>query len=158
MIKSEIELRRRILTMEITSPVFKSGGNLPRKHTCDGENISPELHFNKIPIETKSLVLILDDPDAPVSTWTHWLVWNILPQKSIGENYKEGVFGKNDFGTIKYSGPCPPYGTHTYYFRIYALDSILDMAEGSTRFNLDKIIPMHVLAYAEIKCRYKKEK
>ena len=158
MLHNESNLHVHIANLEVTSPNFKLNDFIPRKFTCDGENINPQLNIAKIPDESKSICIIMDDPDAPVSTWTHWILWNIVPQKTIAQNFKNGVSGTNDFGTEKYSGPCPPYGVHTYYFRIYALDTLLTLKGFSKRQDLEKYMSGHVLAYGELTFKYKKEK
>src|SRR5256886_16016020 len=121
--------------MKVTSSGFQEGANIPSKFTCDGANTSPPLQISDVPSEAKSLVLIVDDPDAPSGLFTHWLVWNIDPKtQSIAEaNSAGGVEGKNDFGKTGYGGPCPPSGTHRYYFRIFALDQQLSLKPGARR-------------------------
>ena len=133
------------------------GETIPVKHTCDGENVNPELAFEDIPEETKSLSLIVDDPDAPGGLFTHWIVFNIDPKtQKIQENTPPatGVIGKNDFKNIDYDGPCPPSGTHRYYFRLFALDTMLDLKEGCNRAQLDSAIENHVIESAELMSRY----
>jgi len=120
--------------MKISSPAFQNNETIPARYTCDSDNINPPLYFEDVPEGTKSLVLIVDDPDAPSSTFLHWLVFNIPPEtKLIEENSVPlgAKLGKNDFGKIGYGGPCPPYGIHRYYFKLYALNKELDLAEGS---------------------------
>ena len=158
MIKIEDEIRNRIKTLEISSPSFLREGFIPRKFTCDGENINPEIHVDKIPDGAKSLVIIMDDPDAPVTAWTHWLVWSVFPKSIINENYKQGITGKNDFGTRKYSGPCPPYGLHKYHFRIYALNDLPILKPDISRVELQESISSSVIAYGELIGKYKREK
>ncbi len=120
--------------MIVTSSEFTESEEIPEKYTCDGKNASPPLTIDNIPDNTKSLVLIVDDPDAPSGTFTHWIVWNIPPNiHNIREFDKPGVVGTNDFGKIDYGGPCPPSGTHRYFFNVYALDKELELSEGSTR-------------------------
>ena len=99
----------------ISSPAFKNNKEIPRKYTCDGEDVNPQLDINGLPEETKSLVLIVDDPDAPMGDWVHWIVWNIAPTDKIKENSVPGVEGMNDFSKHYYGGPCPPSGTHRYF-------------------------------------------
>src|SRR5438034_3255667 len=128
--------------MKITSSAFQEGGNIPSKFTCDGGDTSPPLQIAEVRSEAKSLVLIADDPDAPSGLFTHWAVWNISPQtNSIAEgNPPKGVQGTNDFGRSGYGGPCPPSGTHRYYFKIFALDRELDLPAGTKRSQLDAAI------------------
>src|SRR6201993_3488928 len=128
--------------IKITSSAFQEGGNIPSKFTCDGGDSSPPLRLAEIPSGAKSLVLVVDDPDAPSGLFTHWIVWNISPQtNSIAEGSKpKGVHGTNDFGKSGYGGPCPPSGTHRYYFRIFALDRELDLPPSTKRSQLDAAI------------------
>jgi Raf kinase inhibitor-like YbhB/YbcL family protein len=138
--------------MKITSSAFQEGGNIPSKFTCDGSDTSPPLQITGVPSETKSLVLIADDPDAPSGLFTHWLVWNIPPQtNSISEgSAPKGVQGANDFGKSGYKGPCPPPGTHRYSFKIFALDRELDLRSGAKRRQLDAAMKGHVIAQGEL--------
>jgi hypothetical protein len=142
--------------MKITSPAFQAGGTIPSKFTCDGADMNPALRFEGVPAEAKSLVLIVDDPDAPSGLFTHWLIWNIDPKVTeIAEGSALiGMQGKNDFGKSGYGGPCPPSGTHRYYFKIFALDSDLDLAAGSKRAQLDAAMRGHVIAQGEMMGRY----
>jgi Raf kinase inhibitor-like YbhB/YbcL family protein len=134
--------------VKISSPVFKNKQMIPQKYTCDGENINPPLQISDIPKETQSLALIVDDPDAPSGDWVHWLVWNINPKtQSIGENEisEKAIQGINDFNRQNYGGPCPPSGTHRYQFKIYALDTILDLPPSSRKKDLEKAMENHIL-------------
>ena len=146
--------------MKITSSAFQEGANIPSKFTCDGENTSPPLQIADIPSEAKSLVLVVDDPDAPSGLFTHWTVWNIPPQTSaVGEgSAPKGVQGTNDFGKSGYGGPCPPSGTHRYYFKIFALDRELDLPFGAKRGQLDAAMKGHVVAQGELMGRYSRQK
>ena len=146
--------------MKITSSAFQQGGNMPSKFSCDGANASPPLQISDIPTEAKSLVLIVDDPDAPSGLFTHWAVWNISPQTTtIGEgSTPKGVQGTNDFGKSGYGGPCPPSGTHRYYFKVFALDRELDLPVGAKRSHLDSAIKGHVIAQGELMGRYSRKK
>jgi len=143
--------------MKVSSPSFSDGGYIPQKYTCDGENIFPTLKFSNIPEKAKSLVIIMDDPDAPGGTFTHWIVWNIPAnvteiKEGADLNYPQG---ENDFGDIGYGGPCPPKGTtHRYYFRVYALDTFLNLPEGATRSDLVKAMSGHIVAKATLMGRY----
>ncbi|RIJ42065.1 YbhB/YbcL family Raf kinase inhibitor-like protein [Pontibacter oryzae] len=136
--------------MEISSPSFKEGENIPTKHTCDGENISPALEIGALPEGVLSLALIADDPDAPAGTWTHWLMWDIPPLNGIPEGAAPGILGRNDFNQTNYGGPCPPLGTHRYFFRMYALNCTLNLPEGSTKDELLEAMRNHVLASGEL--------
>ena len=140
----------------VESPAFKANGTIPSKYTCDGKNISPELHVSMIPSGTVSLALIMDDPDAPKGTFDHWIMWNIPVQDKISEDSAPGMQGKNGKGDNKYTGPCPPSGTHHYHFRVYALDTKLNLAEGSDKQALLKAIEGHILATGEIVGLYKR--
>ncbi len=146
--------------MKITSSAFQQGGNIPSKFTCDGANTNPPLQISDVPPEAKSLVLIVDDPDAPGGLFTHWAVWNISPQTStIAEgSTPKGVQGTNDFGRSGYGGPCPPSGIHRYYFRISALDRELDLPFGAKRSQLDAAMKGHVIAQGESMGRYSRKK
>jgi Raf kinase inhibitor-like YbhB/YbcL family protein len=144
-------------SISIASPSFQTGGNIPAKFTCDGTNVSPELHIGGVPNEAKSLVLIVDDPDAPRGLFTHWIVWNIDPKTTrIAENSvpTAGVQGTNDFGKRNYGGPCPPSGMHRYFFKIFALDTKLELKAGAHRAELDAPMRGHVLAQGELMGRY----
>ena len=142
--------------MKITSSAFQEGGNIPSKFTCDGGNASPPLQIAGVPSEAKTLVLIADDPDAPGGLFTHWLVWNIPPQtNSIAEgSAPKGVHGTNDFGKSGYGAPCPPSGTHRYYFRVFALDRELTLPAGAKRSQLEGAMKGHVVAQGELMGRY----
>lgn len=151
--------------LQLTSTAFQTGSNIPSKFSCDDRNVSPELSWSGAPAGTKSFALLMHDPDAPVAGgYTHWLVYN-LPASSahIPENAPNqdrlpggGLQGKNDSGTYGYTGPCPPSGTHRYYFRLYALDLELDPRAGSSKSGLEKAMQGHVLAQAELLGRYKR--
>ncbi|HEV7424276.1 MAG TPA: YbhB/YbcL family Raf kinase inhibitor-like protein, partial [Candidatus Paceibacterota bacterium] len=120
----------------ITSPSFSEGTDIPVKFSCRGENISPEIRIGSIPAEAKSLAVIVEDPDAPHGIFDHWVVWNLQPLKTIIENSGDGVQGNNGSGKTGYTGPCPPSGTHRYQFKVYALDSTLDLPVGTNKKNL----------------------
>ena len=142
--------------MNITSPAFKNNGFIPSKFTCQGEDINPTLIIEDIPEGTKSLALILDDPDAPMGTWVHWILYNVPVISRIEEGSIPGKQGFNDFRGTDYGGPCPPFGTHRYVFRLYALDVILDMEEGAGRNALERAMEGHILERAELTGLYKK--
>jgi Raf kinase inhibitor-like YbhB/YbcL family protein len=146
--------------MKITSSAFQEGGNIPSKFSCDGANDSPPLQIADVPSEAKSLVLIVDDPDAPSGLFTHWTVWNLPPRtSSIAESStQKGVQGTNDFGRSGYGGPCPPSGSHRYYFKIFALDRELDLPFGAKRGQLDAAMKGHVMAQGELMGRYSRKK
>lgn len=146
--------------MNITSSAFQQGANIPSKFSCDGANTSPPLQISNVPPGVKSLVLIVDDPDAPSGLFTHWAVWNISPQTStIPEgSTPKGAQGTNDFGKSGYGGPCPPSGAHRYYFKIFALDRDLDLPSGAKRSQLDAAMKGHVVAQGELMGRYARKK
>ncbi len=150
--------------ISIVSEAFKEGANIPSEYTCDGKNISPALSWNGIPEETKSIALIMDDPDAPSGTFVHWLLYNLPSEtKKLEKGFpKEDIFrdgtthGKTSFGNIGYGGPCPPSGSHRYYFRIYAIDKKLDLLPRATRNQIDDAIKGHIIAKGELMGRYKR--
>jgi len=147
---------REGVRMELTSSAFQEGGSIPSLYTCDGKDISPPLRWSGTPAGTKSLALIVDDPDAPAGTWVHWVLWNLpVADGELAEGITAGpplasgaLQGKNDFGQIGYGGPCPPYGTHRYFFNLYALDSTLPLKAGATKSKLEAAMKGHVLAQA----------
>lgn len=146
--------------MKIFSPAFQNNETIPSRYTCDGENINPPLYFEEIPQETKSLVLIVDDPDAPMGNFLHWLVFNIPAETKLIEENSVPVgakLGKNDFGKLSYGGPCPPYGIHRYYFRLFALDTILDLPEGVSRQEVLEAIRNHILAESYLVGLYRRQ-
>ncbi len=151
--------------MELTSTAFKQGEAIPAKFTCDGQNVSPSLKWHDIPANTKSLVLICDDPDAPGKTFVHWVVYNISPSiTEFSENIipsdlrnKNIMEGKTDFNRIGYSGPCPPGGTHHHYhFKLYAIDREIDKTPGLRKINVLKEMERHILAQCELVGIYKR--
>lgn len=142
--------------MKLTSPVFEHGRAIPAKFTCDGENVSPPLEIEDAPEKAKTLALIVDDPDAPAGTWLHWLLYDVALRSSIGEGEVPGKQGMNDFGRKDYGGPCPPSGQHRYFFRLYALDTELNLPEGASRDEVEKAMADHVLAKAELMGLYER--
>jgi len=137
----------------ISSPDFANGRIIPQKYSYHGGNVAPELRMAHVPANTKSLVLIVDDPDAPSGLWTHWTVWNIpVPTYALyADKLPAGaVQGKNSFGHVGYDGPAPPNGTHRYFFRLYALNTVLSLPEGSSREALDAAMVRHVIGHAEL--------
>jgi len=150
--------KEKSLTVKLDFDVF------PEKYTCDGKDISPKIYIESLNSEVKSIAIVMDDPDAPFRTFTHWLIWNIEPTNIIPENIpKEGSVnepikaeqGINDFGRIGYGGPCPPPGkAHRYIFHVYALDTMLDIEEGADRKSLEKAMEGHVIQYGEAMAKY----
>ena len=140
--------------LKVASEAFHENSFIPSKYTCEGSDINPPLAIENIPEETKTLAVIVDDPDARADTWAHWVIWNIPVTHHIKENHAPGVRGMNDFGRQKYNGPCPPSDTHHYYFKIYALDALLDIPEGSTKAELEKAMSDHIIAFGEISGLY----
>jgi len=136
----------------LKSPAFESNTALASKYTCDAEDVSPPLTWEATPEGTQSFVLIMDDPDASAERWDHWVVFNIPPTTAgIGEGVEPpGVPGKNSWGRTGWGGPCPPTGTHHYSFRVYALDSMLDLPQGATKKDIETAMKEHVLGEAEL--------
>ena len=137
-------------TMLISSQAFDHQSNIPSQYTCDGRNINPPLEIEQIPEEAKSLVLIVDDPDAAGGMWVHWVVWNIPITLSIKENSIPGTEGVNDFKRKHYGGPCPPSGIHRYFFKVYALDAVLDLPASTDKKSLEQAMQPHIIAFGEI--------
>jgi Raf kinase inhibitor-like YbhB/YbcL family protein len=145
--------------LQITSPAFQNNGHIPRQYTCDGRDINPPLMIANVPQRAKSLALICDDPDAPIGIWVHWVIWNIDPGvKEIKENTvpTSAIVGINDFRNHSYGGPCPPSGTHRYFFKVYALDTVLGISPNSTKADLEKAMKGHILAQGELIGLYKR--
>ena len=145
--------------MKLTSPAFANNGAIPSEYTCDGNDLSPELSISDVPSNSKSLVLISDDPDAPVGTWDHWVVFNMNPStKEIPKGTEpKGAAGKNSWGRTGYGGPCPPSGTHRYFFKLYALDTMLHLPQGATKKDIEKAMHGHIITQAELMGTYKKK-
>lgn len=154
--------KHKEVAMKITSSAFSDGALIPIKYTCDGDDISPPLVWSDIPENTASFVLINDDPDAPVGTWDHWILFNLEGKTTeLAENVDlsklAGVqLGRNSWRRNDYGGPCPPYGTHRYFFKLYALDRKLDLPAGSSKQDIEKAMAGHILAEAELLGRYKR--
>tara|TARA_Y100000310_G_scaffold241784_1_gene245861 strand:- start:24292 stop:24900 length:609 start_codon:yes stop_codon:yes gene_type:complete len=144
--------------MKLTSTAFEHNQGIPSEYTCDGSDTSPELNIEDVPENAKSLVLINDDPDAPVGTWDHWIVFNMPVDVKI-EKGKEpsGTGGKNSWGKTGYGGPCPPSGTHRYFFKLYALDSELDLQEGASKADIEAAMEGHIIEKTELIGNYKKQ-
>lgn len=153
------DIQRRT-PFSISSPAFAHGSTTPMRYTCDGKNVSPPLTIGDVPEEAQSLVLLMEDPDAPGGTWVHWVVFNIPPTThDIPENKEPpGRAGKNSWGTTGWGGPCPPSGEHRYIFRLYALSKALALPHGSTKAQLTAAMKRFVLAEAELSMRYERTK
>jgi len=150
-----------IINMNISSSAFAHNDSIPSKYTCDGKDINPPLLISDVPANSKNLVLIIDDPDSPNGTFTHWTVWNIDPAlKEIPENSvpKNGIEGVTDFGKIGYGGPCPGTGKHRYFFKLYALDAKFELAKGATKKDIEKAMAGHILAKSELIGFYQRSK
>jgi hypothetical protein len=147
------------MTLTIQSDAFENNGMIPSKYTCKGSNVNPPLQILGIPKGAKSLALIVDDPDAPSGDWVHWVVFNINPKTtSINENSvpSGAILGRNDFSKILWGGPCPPSGTHRYFFKLYALDSMLLLARGATKSELLIAMDGHIIEKTELVGLFKK--
>jgi hypothetical protein len=157
--------RQGVSTMKLISTAFQPGGDIPTKYTCSGVDVSPALSWTDPPADTKSFALIADDPDAPAGTWVHWVVHDLPPSaRQLPEDVSKtdsvsggGVQGQNDFRKIGYGGPCPPPGNpHRYYFKLYALDSKLNLKPGATKKAVEQAMQGHVLAQAELMGRFRR--
>jgi Raf kinase inhibitor-like YbhB/YbcL family protein len=144
-------------TLTVTSPDFEHEGEIPERFTCDGEDANPAFSIQGIPQGTKSLVIIMEDPDVPLTTFSHWVVWNIPPQETIAANSIPGIQGRNSLGKSAYLGPCPPGGTHRYFFKIYALNTMLNIDEDSNKRKLEAAMENNILAKGEIMGWYHKK-
>ena len=147
--------------MKLESLAFKYNQMIPSKYTCEGEDINPSLKISGVPKNAKTLVLIMDDPDAPMGTWVHWLVWNMSPQtteileNSVPDQSSEGT---TSWGRSGYGGPCPPSGTHRYFFKLYALDTELSLPPQTDKVGLEKAMTSHILDKTELIGLYKKQR
>ncbi len=147
-------------TLTISSTAFKHNEMIPAKYTCDDGDVNPPLAIDGVPENAKSLALIVDDPDAPHGTWVHWVVWDIDPKTrelaegSLPEGAQQGM---NDFRKLEYGGPCPPSGTHRYFFKLYALDTRVSLKKGATKADLEKSMKGRILAQAETIGLYRKK-
>lgn len=155
-----------VAQIEITSTAFEDGGTIPQQYTCDGPDISPPLRWDAVPEGTQSIALIADDPDAPSGTFVHWVLYNLpadvrelsedLPnEQTLTNGATQGI---NDFGKIGYGGPCPPSGTHRYFFKLYALDTKTDLPPGESKSDLLGAMEGHVLGQGQIMGRYTRQR
>lgn len=146
--------------MKLTT-AFQDGGTIPKEYTCDGQDIAPVLNISEVPANAKNLALIVDDPDAPMGTWVHWVLYNIpadtktIDNKNLPDWIKSG---KTDFGRTGWGGPCPPSGSHRYYFKLYALDKAFDLPEGLTKAQLKMEIQNHIMEKAQVMGIYSRNK
>jgi len=153
------------MDVKITSSAFENEGMIPAKYTCDGADVSPPLQWESIPDGAKSVALICDDPDAPMGTFVHWVVFNVpADAKQLNENVPGDEIlangakqGTSDFGRIGYGGPCPPGGTHRYFFKIYALDAQVDLEAGASKSELLKAMEGHIVAQGQLIGKYKRQ-
>jgi len=148
----------QVSNLTLSSPAFQEGGMLPEKYTCDGSNVNPPLQISNIPNGTQSLALVVDDPDAPMGTWIHWIMWNIPPnttgisERSVPPGAQQG---SNTFGKVHWDGPCSAAGTtHRYLFRLYALDKVLNLPEKSAKPRLEAEMQGHVLGQTQLTVKY----
>ena len=146
--------------MKLTSSAFNDHGPIPTEFTCDGANINPPLSTSNVPENAKSLALIMDDPDAVVGVFVHWVMWNIAPEtREITKgNEPDGIKGKGSSNKLNYVGPCPPTGTHRYFFKLYALDTKLNLPEGSAKIELENAMNSHVIEQTSLMGTYKRNK
>jgi Raf kinase inhibitor-like YbhB/YbcL family protein len=146
--------------IKLTSRTFDAGGTIPVRNSCKGVDLSPALTISGVPTETKSLAIIVEDPDSPFKIWTHWILYNIDPRtKEIYEGVLpwNSKLGENDFGVPEYRGPCPPLGVHRYFFRVYALDTRLELKDGSDREEIDEAMKNHILDVGELIGTFEKQ-
>jgi hypothetical protein len=148
--------------MELRSDAFENNGLIPSQYTCDGDNVNPSLEILQIPEGTKSLSLIMDDPDSMKATgkiWDHWVVFNMSPDtiKIEEGNEPQGILGVNSFGNRGYGGACPSDGEHSYIFRVYALDTELDLVDGATKEQVEEFMKDHIIETAELIGRYERQ-
>ena len=152
------------MTISVSSPAFQEGGLIPSKYTCDGQEISPPLKWAGVPGDAKGIALISDDPDASMGTWVHWVMWNIPPSvhelaenvprtPDLSDGSRQGI---TDFGCPGYGGPCPPGGVHRYCFKVYALDTSLDLPSSARKADLLNAMKGHVLAEGQLMGKYKR--
>lgn len=152
------------MTIELTSPAFVEGSAIPAKYSCDGDDISPGLEWRNLPAGTESLALIMDDPDAPVGVWDHWVLYDLpagsagLPENVLatGDEQGGGTMGSNSWGRSGYGGPCPPGGTHRYFFKLYALDTALGLEPGASKDEVLKAMEGHILDQGQLMGTYQR--
>ena len=140
--------------LRLETDAFSQNESIPARYTCDGININPSLDIDHIPEKAKSLAVIVDDPDAPTPGFCHWVIWNIPVTHHIRERENRGAQGMNDFGRHQYDGPCPPSGTHRYYFKVYALDGSLEIPVSVNKAQLEKAMSDHILGFGVLVGKY----
>ena len=147
------------MPMQLTTSRFTAGGPIPSRYTCDGEDVSPPLVIGGVPAGTKTLALVVDDPDAPAGVWDHWIVFNIPPEvREIPENTEPaGVHGIGTSGNTAYHGPCPPDREHRYFFKVYSLDTKLVLPEGASKKDVEQAMAGHILDQTELMGRYERQ-
>jgi Raf kinase inhibitor-like YbhB/YbcL family protein len=143
-------------TLTVTSEAFKDGENIPSYYTCEGNAVNPPLRIDNIPVGTVTIAVIAEDPDAPNGTFDHWLLWNLPPDIYIEEDRRQGMTGTNSGGRTGYYPPCPPSGSHRYFFHVFALDKALDIDNGAGRTVMEEAMSAHILAKGTLMGRYKK--
>jgi len=157
------QVRGGVMPFQIATTAFSAGGTIPKKFTCDGPDVSPQLSWKEAPAGTQSFALIMDDPDAPVGTWVHWVLYNVpanITELQEGVEKQEqltsgALQGRNDFHKAGYGGPCPPPGKpHRYFFKLYALDTKLNLKAGGTKPDLERAMKGHILVDTELMGRY----
>ena len=161
----EIVVPPSAASLTIESTAFDANGMIPAQYTCDGTDVSPSLRWNAVPAEAQSLALIMDDPDAPRGTFVHWVVYDMPPDvDGLAEEVPDdeslsvgGLQGRNGFRAIGYGGPCPPSGTHRYFFKLYALDTLLELPSGASKADVIKAMDGHVLAFGEVMGQYARQ-
>jgi len=154
----EVAVTKEKRTLHLTSTAFDNGSVIPAVYSCKGKNLSPPLTFGGVPKEAKGLVLVMDDPDAPLRTWVHWVVYDLPPTTtdlkeavaSLEKLNSGGTHGQNSWKKLGYGGPCPPSGTHRYFFKLYALDTLLALPPGATKEQVTKAMEGHILAGGEL--------
>ncbi len=151
--------------MKLESNAFSATGTIPAKYTCDGKDTSPDLRWDEPPIGTQSLVLVVDDPDAPGGTFVHWVLYDLPPETrqlpegvAVGPTLEGGgIQGSSSFDLLGYGGPCPPSGTHRYFFKLYALDQPIGLESGATKAEIEAVMEGHILDQAELMGRYSRQ-
>ncbi len=144
------------VVLQVSSPSFQANGNIPSRFSCEGENISPAISIRDMPPQAQSMAIIVEDPDAPTGTVTHWIAWDMDPSGMIAEQSSAGTQGKNTKGNNGYMGPCPPSGTHHYHFKVFALDQKLGLPAGSTKEALEQAMQDHIIGSGELIGLYRK--